>query len=81
MKRAPPEERERLRREMENKTASKIPGRPSWKAVHLLSAEEVQSLFSDVVEGLAFLVCEMVFPSCLYLTLLDSITSRSYTLI
>lgn len=55
MKRAPPEERERLRREMENKTASKTPGRPSWKAVHLLSAEEVQSLFSDVVEGLAFL--------------------------
>lgn len=58
MKRAPPEERERLRREMENKTASKTPGRPSWKAVHLLSAEEVQSLFSDVVEGLAFLVRE-----------------------
>ena len=29
---------------------------PSWKAVHLFSAEEVKSLFSDVVEGLAFLV-------------------------
>lgn len=26
------------------------------KAVHLLSAEEVKSLFSDVTEGLAFLV-------------------------
>ncbi|KAL4073519.1 kinase-like domain-containing protein [Scleroderma citrinum] len=55
MKRAPPEERERLRREMEDKAASRAPGRTSWKAVHLLSAEEVQSLFSDVVEGLAFL--------------------------
>ena len=30
---------------------------PSWKAVHLFSAEEVESLFTDVVEGLAFLVC------------------------
>lgn len=27
-----------------------------WKAVHLLSAEEVQGLFADVVAGLAFLV-------------------------
>ena len=63
MKRAPPEERERLRREMEDKTASRVSGRPSWKAVHLLSAEEVQCLFSDVVEGLAFLVCAMFrFP-------------------
>ena len=29
---------------------------PSWKAVHLMSAEEVRSLFGDIVEGLAFLV-------------------------
>lgn len=34
---------------------SKIPPL-SMKAVHLLSAEEVKSLFSDVTEGLAFLV-------------------------
>ncbi|KAF9236044.1 kinase-like protein [Melanogaster broomeanus] len=48
MKRAPPEERE----------APANGGRttgPILKAVHLLSVEEVKSLFSDVVEGLAFL--------------------------
>lgn len=55
MQRAPPEERERLRREMEEKAAARNTGKTSWKAVHLLSAEEVQSLFSDVVEGLSFL--------------------------
>ncbi|KAH7924914.1 kinase-like protein [Leucogyrophana mollusca] len=55
MKRAPPEERERLRREMEERTGERSNSRPSWKAVHLLSAEEVRSLFSDVVEGLSFL--------------------------
>jgi hypothetical protein len=27
-----------------------------WTPVHLLSAEEVKSLFQDVVEGLGFLV-------------------------
>lgn len=54
MKRAPPEERERLRREMEERTNSRG-NRPSWKAVHLLSAEEAQSLFADVTHGLAFL--------------------------
>ncbi|RDB27537.1 putative serine/threonine-protein kinase iksA [Hypsizygus marmoreus] len=48
--RASPEERARMRREMELANAK---GR--WKAVHLLSAEEVKSLFQDVVEGLAFL--------------------------
>ncbi|KIJ15062.1 hypothetical protein PAXINDRAFT_169263 [Paxillus involutus ATCC 200175] len=55
MKRAPPEERERLRREMEERTSDRAAGRPTLKAVHLLSAEEAKSLFSDVVEGLAFL--------------------------
>lgn len=55
MKRAPPEERERLRREMEERTNSGG-NRHSWKAIHLLSAEEVQSLFGDVTHGLAFLV-------------------------
>lgn len=54
MKRAPPEERERLRREMEERINSRG-NRPSWKAVHLLSAEEAQSLFADVTHGLAFL--------------------------
>ncbi|KAG1722638.1 kinase-like domain-containing protein, partial [Suillus paluster] len=54
MKRAPPEERERLRREMEERTNSRG-NRPSWKAVHLLSAEETRSLFADVSHGLAFL--------------------------
>lgn len=54
---APPEERERLRREMAG-PGIRGSGRNDrdWKAVHLFSAEEVKSLFKDVVEGLAFLV-------------------------
>lgn len=63
MKRAPPEERERLRREMAESSGGRVAGRSSLKAVHLFSAEEVRSLFSDVVEGLAFLVC----GNCLWL--------------
>ncbi|EKM56911.1 uncharacterized protein PHACADRAFT_254296 [Phanerochaete carnosa HHB-10118-sp] len=58
MQSASPEERERLRRELNGEPN----GSPStdWKAVHLLSAEEVKSLFKDVVEGLAFLVSASV---------------------
>ncbi|KAF9444182.1 kinase-like protein [Macrolepiota fuliginosa MF-IS2] len=48
--RAPPEEKERMRH-----AGGKGKGRESLKAVHLLSAEEVKSLFRDLVEGLAFL--------------------------
>lgn len=54
---APPEERERLRREMASvgmHTSS--PSEKEWKPIHLFSAAEVKSLFTDVVEGLAFLV-------------------------
>ncbi|EKM75829.1 hypothetical protein AGABI1DRAFT_45808 [Agaricus bisporus var. burnettii JB137-S8] len=47
--RATPEEKERLRRKAPSRRAQ------SLKAVHLLSAEEVKSLFRDVVEGLNFL--------------------------
>ena len=61
LQRAPPEERERLRREMGLNGAS--PGShggpksaAEWKPVHLLSSEEVHNLFEDVVAGLAFLV-------------------------
>ncbi|GBE87646.1 kinase-like domain-containing protein [Sparassis latifolia] len=55
MQRAPPEERERLRREM-GLAEMGASGRPiDLKAVHLLSAEEVRGLFGDVVAGLAFL--------------------------
>ena len=54
MQRATPEERERLRREMNGESSGRT--QTDWKAVHLLSAEEVKSLFRDVVEGLAFLV-------------------------
>ncbi|TBU28501.1 kinase-like protein [Dichomitus squalens] len=60
VQRAPPEERERLRREMglhgngfTPQNGRKAPA--DWKAVHLLSAEEVHDLFEDVVTGLAFL--------------------------
>lgn len=56
--RASPEERERMKREgygspdgPERKKNEK-----EWTPVHLLSAEEVKSLFQDVVEGLGFLV-------------------------
>ncbi|CCM00802.1 uncharacterized protein FIBRA_02844 [Fibroporia radiculosa] len=57
LQRAPPDERERLRRELG--LTSDVGGighkPPDLKAVHLLSAEEVRSLFGDVVSGLAFL--------------------------
>ena len=57
MQHAPPEERERLRREMAGDSARAGGSSPTeMKAVHLLSAAEVKSLFQDVVEGLAFLV-------------------------
>ncbi|KAK7046586.1 Other/IKS protein kinase [Favolaschia claudopus] len=51
--RAPPEERERIRGELASRNRRNGPA--TWTAVHLLSAEEVKSLFQDVVEGLAFL--------------------------
>ena len=54
---ASPEEKDRMKREVnEGSSVRGAAGLPSWKAVHLLSAEEIKSLFSDVVEGLAFLV-------------------------
>ncbi|KIM76169.1 hypothetical protein PILCRDRAFT_12941 [Piloderma croceum F 1598] len=54
--RAPPDERERLRADLDGQSrAGGRNRRPSWKAVHLMSAEEVRSLFGDIVEGLAFL--------------------------
>jgi hypothetical protein len=57
MQHAAPEERERLRRQMSGFGIHKGGGnKAEWKPVHLLSAEEVQSLFRDVVQGLAFLV-------------------------
>ena len=58
LQRAPPEERERLRREMglNGGGAQGSNTQADWKPVHLLSAEEVHDLFEDVVAGLAFLV-------------------------
>ncbi|KZT66570.1 kinase-like protein [Daedalea quercina L-15889] len=57
LQRAPPGERERLKRELglaaDGLAGGKGPA--DWKAVHLLSAEELKSLFGDVVSGLAFL--------------------------
>ncbi|KAK0477191.1 kinase-like protein, partial [Armillaria luteobubalina] len=50
--RASPEEKERLRRRMSGQQPQ---GLQTWTAVHLLSPEEVKSIFTDVVEGLAFL--------------------------
>lgn len=56
MQHASPEERERLRREAVGEMPANVRQDNDWKAVHLLSAEEVKSIFKDVVEGLAFLV-------------------------
>lgn len=57
MQHTPPEQREHLRHEM---ASLGVPAHGAsekeWKPVHLFSAQEVKSLFSDVVEGLAFLV-------------------------
>jgi hypothetical protein len=62
--RAAPEDRERLRRAMnaDPDIHTGDSGGKSWTAVHLLSAEEVRSLFSDVVGGLAFLVRSLSWP-------------------
>jgi hypothetical protein len=53
--------RKRAFREQQQKKKEDRPQAPTFspsvmKAVHLLSAQEVRSLFSDVTEGLAFLV-------------------------
>ena len=68
LQKAPPEERERLRREMGlnggSATSQGDHRSPTdWKPVHLLSAEEVHALFEDVVAGLKFLVCFARFYS------------------
>ncbi|PCH45087.1 kinase-like protein [Wolfiporia cocos MD-104 SS10] len=58
LQRAAPADRERLRRELglANTGGASSPRAPAdWKAVHLLSAEEVRGLFGDVISGLAFL--------------------------
>ncbi|PPR01919.1 hypothetical protein CVT24_001258 [Panaeolus cyanescens] len=56
--RAPPEEKERMRRELDmfgGGISSPAKGKNEWTPVHLLSADEIKSLFTDVVEGLQFL--------------------------
>ncbi|KAI0076545.1 kinase-like protein [Panus rudis PR-1116 ss-1] len=53
MQKAPPEEKERIKRELAMSPGGG--GANTWFPVHLLSAEEVKSLFEDVVNGLAFL--------------------------
>jgi hypothetical protein len=64
---ASPEEKERMRENWslgsavidgDNSTART---RGEWTAIHLLSADEVKSLFKDVVEGLRFLVLYLLF--------------------
>ncbi|KAG7446714.1 kinase-like protein [Guyanagaster necrorhizus] len=49
---ASPEEKEQLRQHMNGQARQ---GTQTWTAVHLLSPEEVKSIFTDVVEGLSFL--------------------------
>ena len=76
--RAPAEEKERMRRDLEGMADGPVTSvrgvaagpststserRAEWTPVHLLSAEEVKSLFHDVVEGLGFLVRIFVMAS------------------
>ena len=64
---ASPEEKERMRGNWSlgsagidgNNSAARTRG--EWTAIHLLSADEVKSLFKDVVEGLRFLVLDFFF--------------------
>ena len=69
---ASPEEKERLRGNWAfglgadglsdaDRDTSGARTRGEWTAVHLLSADEVKSLFRDVVEGLRFLVLNFSF--------------------
>lgn len=68
---ASPEEKERMRENWSmglgtagtNGDNSAAGMRKEWTAVHLLSADEVKSLFKDVVEGLRFLVLNFFSPS------------------
>ncbi|KAJ4477160.1 kinase-like domain-containing protein [Lentinula aciculospora] len=56
--RASPYEKERIRKELQfqqSQSTNATGEQQTWTPVHLLSAEEVHSLFRDVVEGLAFL--------------------------
>ena len=83
MQHASPEERERLRREMSGiGMHGSGRNRMEWKPVHLLSADEIKSLFKDVVEGLAFLVSTIPFytPFCSHIGHFFSTTSLSSTL-
>ena len=84
LQRAPPEERERLRREMAlssvaGQRSNSDAGKGSWLAIHLLSAEEVKSLFLDVVEGLAFLVGFYVHLQGPFLLIRNSFFQHSMT--
>lgn len=56
MQSASPEDREKRKQELAGNISGSSTCQTDWKAVHLLSAEEVKSLFQDVVEGLSFLV-------------------------
>ena len=83
LQRAPPEQRDQLRREMAGLGMRATgPSDKDWKPIHLFSAEEVKCLFTDVVEGLAFLVHLQVTHHWRYTDLRfnDSMISQSYTL-
>lgn len=68
MQHASPEEKERIRERFGMGSGSGASQKTNWKAVHLLSAEELKGLFSDIVYGLAFLVRR---PSHHIMSLLD----------
>lgn len=62
MQHASPEEKEKIRERygMGPSGGSGSMRKTNWKAVHLLSAEEVKGLFADVAQGLAFLVSDLI---------------------
>ena len=53
-------------------------GGGEWTAVHLLSADEVKSLFKDVVEGLRFLVLIFFSVFCMIMRVLTCVLFRFY---
>ena len=79
---ATPEERERMTKEGFGRPdlPSQRKSGKEWTPVHLLSADEVKSLFQDVVEGLGFLVGSCLSCYLLITSLLDSTTNQSFIL-
>lgn len=71
--RAPQEEKDRIMSQLDMGSS-----RQTWTPVHLLSAEEIKSLFTDVVEGLKFLASTFFLHDSHLAHCQDSTTNRFY---